>query len=127
MTMACLAAALLGFTCQQPAAAPLCVDGHPAKRRPDITYGGKTALHGYERDHWMPLELGGPDTPENVKYQRCALVGAHGRCLTGPAAEKNDDEHIAGATMCAGEWSQTFAQQWLAARWPPDPAHGYDR
>src|SRR6266576_3496013 len=47
----------------------LCVDGHPAKRRENVTYGGLLPRHGYVRDHIIPLCLGGADTSENVQYQ----------------------------------------------------------
>jgi len=34
-----------------------------------VTYGGLTPQHGYERDHIVPLCLGGPDTADNVRYE----------------------------------------------------------
>ena len=47
----------------------LCVDGHPRKRNPYVTYGGLAPMHGYQRDHRIPLCLGGPDTRANVRYE----------------------------------------------------------
>jgi hypothetical protein len=126
MPLACIAATILGLACQQALPPPpLCVDGHPSRRNP-ATYGGLPPRRGYQRDHWCPLELGGPDIADNVKYQRCDQTGPHGRCERGPAAKKDGDEHRAGEKMCAGKWSRDYAREWLAARWPQDPAHGYD-
>ena len=116
---------LAGLTTQLPHSAPLCINGHPAPRDPNVTYGGLPEKSGYQRDHVWPLELGGPDTADNVKYQRCDQTGPRGRCEQGPAKLKDDDEHFAGGQMCAGRWSQDFAKRWLAGRWPVDAAHGY--
>ena len=105
--------------------AQLCIRSHPVKRLPNCTrarvtqcidYVGLRPLRGYQRDHVIPLELGGPDTPENVRYQKLSL-----------ALQKDNDEHTAGGNMCLKAWSQAFAQEWLAAKWPVDAAHGYDR
>jgi hypothetical protein len=105
---------------------PLCIHGHPAPRAPGITFGGLPPKHGYQRDHWWSLGLGGPDTVANVQYQRCDLTGLYGRCEAGPAAVKDADEHEAEENMCSGRWLPDYARQWLAARWPIDAAHGYD-
>ena len=59
---------VLGLLCAQP----LCVDGHPAHRSPDVTYAGLPPKHGYQRDHIIPLCLGGPDTRDNLQYQPIA-------------------------------------------------------
>lgn len=40
-----------------------------------MTYGGLRPRHGYERDHCLPLGLGGPDVLSNVWYQQ--LPEAH--------------------------------------------------
>jgi hypothetical protein len=47
----------------------LCINGHPAPRRPDVTYGGLAPRHGFERDHICPLGLGCPDILDNLQYQ----------------------------------------------------------
>jgi hypothetical protein len=60
---------LIGAVPTQGAERLLCIEGHPAPRPHGVTYGGLRARHGYERDHCMPLGLGGPDTPANVWYQ----------------------------------------------------------
>jgi hypothetical protein len=114
----------------------LCIHGHPVKRPPDcatqrvegcITYGGLPSKHGYQRDHLCSLELGCPDTADNVRYQRCDIFGPHGRCLAGPAADKDADEHEAGVNMCSGRQTPQEAREWLAKRWfPYGPAQGYD-
>lgn len=94
MTPLCLAATLIGITCAattepiktpdicgqllvdnagqivvQGTCAPLCINGHPAKRLPNISYAGLPPRHGYQRDHIIPLCLGGPDTRDNLQYQ----------------------------------------------------------
>jgi hypothetical protein len=60
-----------------------------------VTYGGLTPRHGFERDHRVPLCLGGPDTPDNVWYEPLdeALVKDNAEhnacrhaCHAGPAA-----------------------------------------
>ena len=41
-----------------------------ANRLPaDVTYGGLRPRYGFQRDHVIPLCLGGPDARENVQYQ----------------------------------------------------------
>lgn len=52
----------------------LCVDYHPRKRNPDISYGGLRARHGYERDHVIPLCLGGLDVLANIQYEPIELA-----------------------------------------------------
>jgi len=48
----------------------LCVNGHPSLRQAGVTYyGGLPPKAGYQRDHRIPLCLGGADTRENVWYQ----------------------------------------------------------
>ncbi len=116
----------VGIAYPESASHPLCINGHPARRAPDVSYGGLPALHGHQRDHLTPLELGGPDVAANVRYQRCDATGERGRCLSGPAADKDADEHKAGGKYCAGLWELDYARAWLAARWPVDAAHGYD-
>jgi hypothetical protein len=105
----------------------LCVHGHPAKRAAHITYGGLPAKPGYQRDHWCSLGLGCPDILANVHYQRCFKTGPYGRCESGPAADKDKDEHTAEEKMCGRRWALEYARQWLAAGWPVDVAHGYDQ
>ncbi len=111
-----------------PASAqPGCINGHPARRSPDVTYGGLPSLHGYQRDHLIPLGLEGADIAANVRYQRCDQTGRRGRCEAGPAADKDGDEHDAIEKHCSGKWSLDYARSWLAAGWPVDAAHGYDK
>jgi hypothetical protein len=47
----------------------LCIGGHPAPRSHSVTYGGLHTRPGYERDHIIPLCLGGTDTRDNLQYQ----------------------------------------------------------
>jgi hypothetical protein len=47
---------------------------------------------GYQRDHYVSLELLAPDIPANVHYQ--ALTLAH---------VNDGDEHAAGSRYCAGK------------------------
>jgi len=98
------------------ASLPGCINGHPAHRRTDVTYGGLQPLHGYQRDHYVSLELLGPDTRANVHYQ--VLAFAH---------MKDGDEHRAGEWYCAQIMTLPQGRAWLAERWPLDAAHGYDR
>ena len=117
----------VGLAYTEPASRPLCDHGHPAKRAPNVTYGGLLPLHHYQRDHVCPLGLGCPDVIDNVRYQRCDQTGPRGRCEAGPAADKDADEHDAIEKYCSGEWPIDYARSWLAARWPVDAAHGYDK
>jgi hypothetical protein len=104
---------------------PGCHDGHPM-RRINATYGGMHGVHGYQRDHVVPLGLLGPDTASNVKLQRCDKYGTIGKCLAGPAADKDNDEDEAIEKYCSGRWDLDYARAWLANRWPTDKEHGYD-
>jgi hypothetical protein len=47
----------------------LCVNGHPAPRRPNVTYGDLPTKTCCERDHIVPLGLGSPDILDNLQYQ----------------------------------------------------------
>ena len=126
MRIAALAAVLgipLAIFCATPQ--PLCTHGHPVKRAAGVTYGGLPVRPGYQRDHWCPLGLGCPDTPENVHYQRCDGFGPFGHCLAGPAHEKDSDEYVAIEKFCSGKWTNPYARQWLADRWPLDAEHGF--
>lgn len=58
-------------------AGALCVNHHPAKRSDHVTYGGLPPLAGYQRDHVIPLCLGGTDTRDNIQYQ--PWVEAHAK------------------------------------------------
>lgn len=60
-----LLCAAFGLMCH----AALCVDNHPRPRSPDVTYAHMPHKPGYERDHIIPLCLGGPDTRDNLQYQ----------------------------------------------------------
>jgi hypothetical protein len=46
--------------------------GHPARRSEHATYGGLEPRPGWERDHCLPLRLGGADAAGNVWYQPIA-------------------------------------------------------
>jgi hypothetical protein len=47
----------------------LCTNGHPAHRPPDVTYAHLLPRPGMQRDHIIPLCLGGSDTLDNLQYQ----------------------------------------------------------
>lgn len=83
----------------------LCVNGHPAKRSPDVSYGGLEPRHGYQRDHCVPLGLGGPDTETNVWYQ--PIEEAHRKDLR---------EYQVIEAYCRGEISLQEAK----AEFPPE-------
>jgi hypothetical protein len=85
----------------------LCIDGHPAHRRPNVTYGGLPPMHGWQRDHCESLSLGGADDASNVRYQPLA-----------EARVKDADERTAIENYCAGLWTLAQARAWLAGRWP---------
>jgi hypothetical protein len=99
--------ALLQLVPDQALAASLCLNGHPAPRRPHVTYGGLPTKPGVERDHCIPLGLGGADDAGNVRYQPL-----------GEAKVKDADEHTAIENYCAGLWTLAQARGWLAERWP---------
>jgi|HubBroStandDraft_2_1064218.scaffolds.fasta_scaffold214691_2 hypothetical protein len=69
MNLLCLA---IGIACAQP----LCINGHPAQRSGDVTYAGLPPRHGFQRDHRLPLCLGGADDASNVWYQPLAEAKA---------------------------------------------------
>lgn len=87
---------------------PLCVDGHPAHREAHVTYGGLLPRHGYERDHVIPLCLGGPDERSNVQYQPW------------PDYYMKDRREWAACQMyCAGIMSLEAAKNYVT-RWQED-------
>ena len=62
--------------------------GAACQHRPNrVTYGGLAPRAGYERDHRVPLCLGGPDTRDNVWYE--PLAEAHEKDI----AERNACRH----------------------------------
>ena len=79
-----LVAAMAGATCEPP---PLCVNGRPAPRPADVTYGGfRRATPGHPcrvgelccpigtiRDHIVPLCIGGLDIPSNIQCQETGV------------------------------------------------------
>ena len=84
----------------------LCINGHPTPRDPGVTYGGLQPRHGFERDHIIPLCLGGPDTPENVQYQPLA-----------EAIRKDIDERRLCEAYCHGDISLQDAIDELSRKW----------
>lgn len=74
----------------------------------------------FELDHWIPLDIGGADTPKNRRPQRCDRWEGL-RCVAGPAFEKDKVEAEAAREVCAAyragrpvdpaieAWHQTFA------------------
>jgi hypothetical protein len=76
------------------AGAPRC--GLP--RDPDVTYAGLPPRHGFQRDHIIPLCLGGADTAGNVVYESLA-----------EARRKDEWEHRLCRATCAGWVTQTDA------------------
>ena len=71
--------------------ARLCVDGHPARRTTDITYAHLPPRPHMQRDHIVPLCLGGADTADNLQYQSTAA-----------ARTKDEREWRACENYCAG-------------------------
>lgn len=64
----------------------------PCQPRPtDLTYGGLAPRRGFERDHRVPLCLGGLDTRENVWYEPWPEY-----------AEKNEVERHVCVALCHG-------------------------
>ena len=53
----------------QIAATDLCIAGHPATRRADVTYAYLPPRQGMQRDHIWPLCGGGTDSADNIQYQ----------------------------------------------------------
>jgi len=96
------------------AARPLCINGHPARRMADVTYGGLPPQRGVVRDHRCPLGLGCPDTADNVFYQSCdrfEFEHRHYVCVQGEAAHKDDVEWQTIQDMCAGRITAQAARQ----------------
>jgi hypothetical protein len=85
---------------------PLCVEGHPAPRRPYVTYGGLEPRHGYQRDHWVPLCLGGPDIASNVYYQPIE-----------EARRKDVEERELCEAVCRGDLDVDAARQQIMEDW----------
>ena len=84
-------------------ALPLCVNGHPAPRSANVSYGDLAPRHGYQRDHVIPLCLGGPDTADNVRYQPL------------PEAKIKDEAEWRMCEMvCRGDISPSAAIKYLA-------------
>jgi hypothetical protein len=79
-----------------------------AHRPAHVTYGGLSPMHGFERDHRVPLCLGGDDTPGNVWYEPLAEAlmkdiaegnACRYACHAGPAAISSAREDFR-----AGNW-----------------------
>jgi hypothetical protein len=78
--------------CDASASHPLCVAGHPAPRSHFVTYAGLPPRAGYQRDHIIPLCLGGADALANLQYQPLALAHA-----------KDAQERRACEAFCRGQ------------------------
>lgn len=59
----------MNILCALGLASCLCVNGHPAPRAHDITYGHVHCPAGQIRDHKTPLCGGGLDTADNIQCQ----------------------------------------------------------
>jgi hypothetical protein len=92
----------MGTLSVAPGIEELCVDGHPRKRRPDVTYAGLPPKHGYQRDHKIPLCAGGPDTADNVEYEQLE-----------EALAKDHYEWSMCEAMCRGKVSQLRVWQFF--------------
>ena len=128
----CVAIGLLGSPCgaepvtiispycaPAPVPAQLCINGHPAPRRRNVTYGclpvslkGDTAhpwctSTGCERDHIIPLGLGGLDVLDNLQYQPWP-----------PAHIKDAREKKAEEDYCAGKITLDDARSQFHREWP---------
>ena len=86
---------------------PLCINGHPAPRSPDVTYAGLPPRHGYERDHIVPLCLAGSDTRDNLQYQPID-----------EARKKDSREWHACEQFCRGEITLDEARSQFHREWP---------
>jgi hypothetical protein len=84
----------------------LCVQGHPRKRTAIVTYAGLLPRRGYERDHFYPLCLGGPDVASNVWYQPYPQ-----------ASVKDKDEGRMCMAYCRNQTTIPQAYAFLRKRW----------
>jgi hypothetical protein len=109
-----LCAALGLLATQSCSTSSLCINGHPAPREHNLTYGGLLPRHGYERDHLIPLCLGGADLPGNVRHQQLIEAKA-----------KNQEEKYLCEAYCAGRIPLGKARQTIIRDWPQDAYHGY--
>jgi hypothetical protein len=73
--------------------------GHPARRSEHVTYADSNRVPGWERDHCLPLGLGGAAAAGNVWYQPIA-----------EAQRKDLVEHEAIEMMCRGQLSLDTAR-----------------
>jgi hypothetical protein len=93
------------ITLPVPSVIELCIDGHPRKRDPNVTYAGLPPKHGYQRDHKIPLCAGGPDTADNVEYE--------------PLDEAKFKDHYEWSMcekMCRGEITQPEVWMFFASK-----------
>lgn len=81
----------------------VCHFGYARERRATVTYAGLPARHGYQRDHRVPICIGGADTPANLTYQRI-----------GEALEKDHLERAVCRAVCNGEISLRHGQEMFA-------------
>jgi hypothetical protein len=106
-TVSLCAGALLAAVATANAQTQLCINGHLASQRPDVTYGGLPPKPGYELNHIIPLCLGGPDARINIQYQ------PH------PEARLKDvrERHVCEA-VCRGDISLDNAMALFHREWP---------
>lgn len=83
--------------------ATVCHVGYAHERRATATYAGLPARRGYQRDHRVPICLGGADTPANVTYEPLA-----------EALQKDSIERRVCRAVCNGEMSLRRSQQMFA-------------
>jgi hypothetical protein len=85
----------------------LCSGGYPAHRAANVSYGGLPVRHGFQRDHHIPLCLGGADELGNVRYQPLA-----------EAKVKDREEWELCEAVCRGDVSLEAAVQQIMEDWP---------
>lgn len=108
MKSAILALGLLAACGPAQSEKALCVDGHPRHRASYVSYGGLPPRHGFERDHIVPLCLGGADSRDNVQYQPWP-----------DASIKDRREWAACEAFCRGQLSMERARAYVAG-WRED-------
>jgi hypothetical protein len=82
--------------------AEVCAPGYDHMRRQAAHYAGLPSRRGYQRDHRIPLCLGGADNPSNVSYE--PLAEAH---------KKDRLERALCRAVCVGQMTLPAAQSML--------------